>query len=131
MNTSNNSKNKINTNKTIPNEISSHKRLIDNMSSVKHQFNISNDKKCDESEVRKTIKREKIEINCENTNYKKDEQLDKEFLDSLSNEKKKFFMFRVREVYDFLSSINLLRFIATFIEDGLEDMECILGKSHL
>jgi len=131
MNTSNNSINKINTNKTIPNEISSHKRLIDNMSSVKHQFNISNDKKCDESEVRKTIKREKIEINCENTNYKKDEQLDKEFLDSLSNEKKKFFMFRVREVYDFLSSINLLRFIATFIEDGLEDMECILGKSHL
>jgi hypothetical protein len=70
--------------------------------------------------------KEKILIDLE---IKKSEKvLEKEFWANLSKDKKKFFMLKLSEVYEFLNSIKLVRFIETFIEDGIENLECILGK---
>lgn len=125
------------------------KRLIDNLNSIKNTnlLNTSeftnnkttfNKKLLDDTEFRKTIKN-KIEIDCTQSSelqinsekMKKDlneEKADKDFMDSLSNEKRKFFLFKTRELYEFLQSIKLLRYIEVFMEDGIEDLECILGK---
>jgi hypothetical protein len=132
------------------------KRLIDNINQVKGQNsnssvsqtmrNISG-KKDEINSMRKTFIKEKIEIDCEKSsssihpikdknnqsvlssfNVQNEEKLDKEFMSNLSQDKKKFFLFKTREVYDFLKSIYLVRHIEFFIEDGIEDMECILGK---
>jgi hypothetical protein len=121
------------------------KRLIDNINMVKGETNMNNTNKkvetfdrkiLDDTEFRKTIKKEKIEINCEKSidlkiEADKDDQLDKNFLSNLSAEKRKFFLFKTRELYDFLKSIKLIRYIETFMEDGIEDLECILGKFTL
>jgi hypothetical protein len=113
------------------------KRLIHNLSNVKSNNQHSSEgwksekKIIDENEFRKTIKKEKIEIDCDTSNKQKidDELLDTGYINNLSKEKKKFFLFKVREVYDFLTSIKLVRYIERFIEDGLEDLECILGNN--
>lgn len=136
--------------------INNSKRLIDNINQVKGQSSsnlISNtvkniaEKKEEINSMRKTFIKEKIEIDCEKSsnsinplcdknnqsnllrfNIKNEENLDKEFFSNLSQDKKKFFLFKTREVYDFLKSIYLIRHIEFFIEDGIEDLECILGK---
>ncbi len=150
-----------------------HKRLIDNIKkSQNDNFSKIDNKLLDDSEFRKTIRKEKIEILCDKSeniendsksrifyntqqnevrmnkdqvdridqlntpkiknkivNHADDENLlEKEFLSSLSKEKKKFFMLKLSEVYEFLKSIKLVRYIETFIEDGIEDLECVLGK---
>jgi hypothetical protein len=87
----------------------------------------------DDSEFRKTIKREKIEIEVEEKEMHNDnndeDRLESEYVKNTSKEKMKFFYFKVRELYDFLNSIKLLRYIEIFIEDGFEDMESILEIS--
>ena len=150
-----------------------HKRLIDNIKrSQNDNFSKIDNKLLDDSEFRKTIRKEKIEILCDKSeniennsksrifynteqtevritkdpvdqinrlntpkiknqivNHSVDENLlEKEFLSSLSKEKKKFFMLKLSDVYEFLKSIKLVRYIETFIEDGIEDLECVLGK---
>jgi len=57
-----------------------------------------------------------------------DEIIENEFIKGLSKEKLKFFMFKAYQIYNFLSSIKLVRYIEIFIEDGFEDLESILGK---
>ncbi len=56
-----------------------------------------------------------------------DEIIENEFIKGLSKEKLKFFMFKAHQIYNFLSSIKLVRYIEIFIEDGFEDLESILG----
>jgi hypothetical protein len=85
----------------------------------------------DDSEFRKTIKREKIEIEVEEKETKHnmiddEERIENDFHKNTTKDKMKFFYFKVRELYDFLISIKLLRYIEIFIEDGFEDMESIL-----
>jgi hypothetical protein len=107
------------------------KRLIDTLTKTE-KFDR---KLLDDSEFRKTIKREKIEIEVEEKDHKfneedEEEKLENEFIKNSSKEKMKFFYFKVRDLYDFLISIKLLRYIEIFIEDGFEDMESILEISE-
>ena len=122
---------------------------------VINEKNLFDKKLLDDPEFRKTnIKKQKIEINCDldnkenkneiyatqiikgNTNknieeeYDDDEEeiLEYDFVKSLSKEKLKFFMFKASQIYNFLTSIKLVRYIEIFIEDGFEDLESILGK---
>ena len=60
-----------------------------------------------------------------------DEIIENEFIKELSKEKLKFFMFKAYQIYNFLSSIKLVRYIEIFIEDGFEDLESILGKKFI
>lgn len=100
------------------------KRLIDTLSNMKTE-------KLDrvlhnELDYSKTIRKEKIEINSERIKTEDDELLENDYIKTISKEKMNFFKFRVRELYDFLVSIKLLRYIEIFIEDGFEDLESIL-----
>lgn len=135
------------------------KRLID--SKIRKTFDgfakQIDDKLLDDSEFRKTIRKEKIEIVCEReensnpeiisyskqnekdasdiknffeTNPVSEEEKEKKFLSNLSKEKKKFFLLKLADVYEFLSELKLVRYIETFIEDGIEDIECILGINY-
>lgn len=170
-------------NSTTSSNLSIHKRLIDNIpknDKILPKQNIQDDKMkkfdiklLDDSEFRKVnIKKEKIEINCDDTeknnqNYKdgadntfnnedsevgkkknlnnkfyitdqqnkgenntktQDEIIEAEFIKGLSKERLKFFRFKAPQIYDFLHSIMLIRYIEIFIEDGFEDIESILGK---
>lgn len=105
------------------------KRLIDTLTKT-DKFDR---KLLDDSEFRKTIKREKLAIEAEPviidpkiTHIDEEEKLENDYINNLSKEKIRFFNFKVRELYDFLISIKLLRYIEIFIEDGFEDMESIL-----
>jgi hypothetical protein len=134
----------INNNNTNTNY---HKRLIDTISSTKNNKNLlltetgKFDKKIlDDSEFRKTIHKEKIEIDCNKPiilkpiqnitkiNNENDMLEEEKYLIQASKEKMKFFVFKVPELYEFLSSIKLVRYIEMLIEDGFEDLESILGK---
>ena len=100
------------------------KRLIDTLSNMKTD---KLDRKLqEETDFRKTVKKEKIEIISDNHILDEDEILENDFIKNTSKEKMNFFRFRVRELYDFLVSIKLLRYIEIFIEDGFEDLESIL-----
>ena len=57
-----------------------------------------------------------------------EETLEARFMKSLPKDKLKFFMFKASQIYSFLKSINLVRYIEIFIEDGFEDLESVLGK---
>jgi hypothetical protein len=144
------------TQRELQSDYKSHKRLIDNMKETsRNKISSSNSKKdtntkqitlnkfdkekLDDTEFRKTIKKEKIEIDCDTTSTPTtskdelisnvdDEKLDKEYEKNMSIEKVKFFKFKVRPLYEFLHSIHLVRFIEQFFEDGFEDLLCILGK---
>ena len=61
------------------------------------------------STMRKTFT-EKIEIECE-----QDKQKDKEFIDKLTEEEKDFYQEQTKELFNFLSELNLVRFIEKFI----------------
>jgi hypothetical protein len=112
--------------------------------------NLFDKKLLDDPEFRKTnIKKEKIEINCDiddinkeknkdkdinnynNNSYNEDDIIDIEYMRNLSKEKLSFFLFKANQIYNFLSSIKLVRYIEIFIEDGFEDLESILGKKYL
>ena len=70
----------------------------------------------------------KIDNKIIEENNESDEVLEARFMKSLPKEKLKFFMFKASQIYNFLKSINLVRYIEIFIEDGFEDLESILGK---
>lgn len=115
---------------THNNETHNSKRLIDNLTAMKtnngeHPPGWKFDKRLlDDQEFRKSIRKEKIEIDCDKK--QKEEDIDTEYVKNLSKDKLKFFLFKVRELYDFLNSIKLVRYIEIFLEDGFEDLESIL-----
>lgn len=72
------------------------------------------------STMRKTFT-EKIEIECE-----QDKQKDKEFIDKLTNEERDFYQEQTKELFNFLSELNLVRFIEKFIIEGYDLFEDFL-----
>jgi len=86
-------------------------------STINNQNNILNTSKDStkaEIDFLKT-KSNKFEIDCDSEKI-----LDNEFLQNLSQNEKNFFQTKAKEIYDFLESINLIRFIESFINDGFE-----------
>ena len=65
--------------------------------------------------------REKFEIDCDN-----DKKEDAIYISKLSESEKFFFEVKARDIYDFLKSINLIRFIESFINDGFETKEDLM-----
>lgn len=65
--------------------------------------------------------REKFELDCDN-----DKKEDAIFLSKLSERVKTFYEIRAKDIYDFLKSINLIRYIDSFINDGFESKEDLM-----
>ena len=77
-----------------------------------------------ESESKKDqlyISREKFELDCDID--KKDDAI---FLSKLSDAEKEFYETKAKDIYDFLKSLNLVRYIASFINDGFESKEDLM-----
>ncbi len=113
----------------INNDNENEKNSIRINNNTENNIIISN--KSDGSRIYKTeIKNVTIEKdNIKNSNLiqEEDEIIENEFIKGLSKEKLKFFMFKSHQIYNFLKSIKLVRYIEIFIEDGFEDLESILG----
>jgi len=95
-------------------------------------LNIINNKSINSSSTKESIKNnesqkdlfismEKIEIDCEN-----DKKEDAIFLAKLSESEKFFFEVKAKDIYDFLKSIHLIRYIESFIQDGFETKEDLM-----
>ncbi len=65
---------------------------------------------------------EKFEIDLNETDKKADE----EFMNNLSDNERNFYKIKAKELYDFLNSIYLVRFIESFIKDGFEGINDIM-----
>ena len=65
--------------------------------------------------------REKFELDCDID--KKDDAI---FLSKLSEREKFFYEIKAKDIYDFLKSINLIRYIDSFINDGFETKEDLM-----
>ncbi len=65
--------------------------------------------------------REKFEVDCDID--KKDDAI---FLSKLSEREKFFYEIKAKDIYDFLKSINLIRYIDSFINDGFETKEDLM-----
>ena len=65
---------------------------------------------------------EKFEIDLNETDKKADE----EFMNNLSDNERNFYKNKAKELYDFLNSIYLVRFIESFIKDGFEGINDIM-----
>ena len=65
--------------------------------------------------------REKFELDCDID--KKDDAI---FLSKLSEKEKFFYEIKAKDIYDFLKSINLIRYIDSFINDGFETKEDLM-----
>ena len=77
-----------------------------------------------ESESKKDqlyISREKFELDCDID--KKDDAI---FLSKLSERELDFYEKRAKVIFDFLKSINLIRYIDSFIKDGFESKEDLM-----
>jgi hypothetical protein len=77
-----------------------------------------------ENEVKKDplySSREKFELDCDN-----DKKEDAIFLSKLSEREKFFYEIKAKVIYDFLKSINLIRYIDSFINDGFETKEDLM-----
>jgi len=134
------------------------KKLLDDsefrkLNIIKKKIEINCDYKLNVNELEKdpnNIEENKEKNNNKTSNYKifrtdlledkdnkndlleeEDEIIENEFIKGLSKEKLKFFMFKAHQIYNFLTSIKLVRYIEIFIEDGFEDLESILGKNLL
>ena len=94
----------LNLNKSI--KTSNLKETIKESESKKDQFYIS---------------REKFELDCDVD--KKDDAI---FLSKLSEGEKMFYETKAKDIYDFLKSLNLVRYIASFINDGFESKEDLM-----
>jgi hypothetical protein len=117
--------------KKLPSLNNTEKRLMDSLTSMRKEVTKDGLEKGASNMVhKKASKCEKIEIivddGVEEPKRLDDDQLDSEFIKICSKDKMAFFFTRVREVYDFLMSIKLFRYIEVFIEDGFEDLESIL-----
>lgn len=73
------------------------------------------------SQTKSNFYNEKVQINCES-----DKSKDEEFVKNLTAEEFKFYKLKYKEIYDFLLSINLVRFIDTLIIDGFETLNDLL-----
>ena len=58
-----------------------------------------------------------------NNEINSDEEKDKEFLDKLDINLKKFYMSKTRQIFDFLNEINLCRYIHYFLDQGYDLFE--------
>ena len=67
---------------------------------------------------RKNIKNEKIKEKVLN-----DEESDEQFLKTLDDELKKFYMEKTKEIFDLLKEINLCRYIDCFLREGYDIFE--------
>jgi hypothetical protein len=65
--------------------------------------------------------REKFELDCDN-----DKKEDAIFLSKISEIAKFFYEVNAKDIYDFLKSINLIRYIDSFINDGFETKEDLM-----
>ncbi len=65
--------------------------------------------------------REKFELDCDN-----DKKEDAIFLSKLPEREKFFYEVKAKDIYDFLKSINLIRYIDSFINDGFETKEDLM-----
>ena len=77
-----------------------------------------------ENEVKKDplySSREKFELDCDN-----DKKEDAIFLSKLSEREKFFYEIKAKVIYDFLKSINLIRYIDSFINDGFVSKEDLM-----
>jgi hypothetical protein len=124
--------------KKLP-SLNNEKRLMDSLTSMKNEFRKESGEKGFDSSglktdvlLKKPSKKEKIEIiededssNINEDDINLDERLDSEFIKNCSKEIMSFYFIKVREVYDFLISIKLFRYIDIFIQDGFEDLETI------
>ena len=66
--------------------------------------------------------REKFEIDLNET----DKKADNDFMNNLSDNERNFYKNKAKELYDFLNSIYLVRFIESFIKDGFEGINDIM-----
>ena len=78
-----------------------------------------------ENEVKKDNQlyssREKFELDCDN-----DKRDDAIFLSKLNEREKFFYEIKAKDIYDFLKSINLIRYIDSFINDGFVSKEDLM-----
>ena len=65
--------------------------------------------------------KEKFELDCDN-----DKKEDAIFLSKISEREKFFYEVNAKDIYDFLKSINLIRYIDSFIIDGFETKEDLM-----
>ena len=65
--------------------------------------------------------REQFELDCDN-----DKTEDTIFLSKISEREKFFYEVSSKDIYDFLKSINLIRYIDSFINDGFETKEDLM-----
>lgn len=65
--------------------------------------------------------RERFEIECTS-----DKKQDEAYLAGLSESEKFFYEVKAKDIYNFLKSINLIRFIESFINDGFETKEDLM-----
>ncbi len=94
--------------------------LSSTLNNKNNVLNTSKDSTKAEIEFYKT-KTNKFEIDCDSEKI-----LDNEFIKNLSQNEKNFFQTKAKEIYDFLESINLIRFIESFIVDGFEGISDLL-----
>ena len=64
---------------------------------------------------------EKFEIDCDI-----DKQKDCEFWGGISENEKKFYLTKCRDIYEFLKEVSLVRYIGLFINDGFERREDLM-----
>ena len=98
----------------IKDKLQSSTSTINSNNSTKTDFNKSKNK------FNSTSEKFKIDLNDQ------DKKLDEEFLTNLSDNERQFYTIKARELYEFLSSINLIRFIESFIKDGFEGINDII-----
>ena len=98
----------------IKDKLQSSTSSINSNNSTKTDFNKSKNK------FNSTSEKFKIDLNDQ------DKKLDEEFMNNLSDNERQFYKIKARELYEFLSSINLIRFIESFIKDGFEGINDII-----
>lgn len=72
--------------------------------------------------MKRTFTKQKIEIECD-----LDKQKDEEYINALSNDEISFYQNQTKDLYEFLLSIGLLRYIENFIKEGYDMIEDILN----
>ena len=114
-----------NKNNFIPISVKGKKKVLAPLNIINNKsINSSSTKesnKNNESQKDLFISMEKIEIDCEN-----DKKEDAIFLAKLSESEKFFFEVKAKDIYDFLKSIHLIRYIESFIQDGFETKEDLM-----
>ena len=98
----------------IKDKLQSSTSTINSNNSTKTDFNKSKNK------FNSTSEKFKIDLNDQ------DKKLDEEFLTNLSDNERQFYTIKARELYEFLSSINLIRFIESLHFDFFENDDTVV-----